>query len=505
MRSSVTGESPPTGEPQSVRYSYRRQIGAGAFSRIYLGDSTTTGPVALKVVSRSVPQEIEKARREIAVMRSCGAHPHLLQLYDVIDDDTNTITLVLQLAERDLCDLIMHHGPLSETEARRNLAMLVGGLQHMHSRGWCHRDIKPDNCLRMTSGELVLADFGLANYGGKGDSTLLKTPCGTDSYAAPEVIARRLYDGRRADIFSLGIVFHVMLTGSYPWERACAQDSSLYREHVAGRFQWSDRIPARSVELLLRMLHVNPAARASLEEVAQYCDATNQSHMKAGTVEPPPSRIADQAETIEMMEGTCRHSDNHDATAHDDTKAAPTKQTNSEEHTPAWLDVPGANVAVVKQHQQHSGHHARTSPQQPDTRGGTRDAQFCPVSELKQRSCPVADSTACGYTVQQHEIHKTGDTSMVSLGCLMLTVMLGAAFLVSAAELCMGEGLVIPPVLGFPHTPISATFLGATLAIAGLVPFAISLCHLVTVTNVNTVAMVRRLMVRSAHGSDSMV
>lgn len=126
-------------------------------------------------------------------MEAYGDHPNLLRLYHTFEAK-DTLTLVLQLADGDLCDRIMETGPLDVETARLNLGMLVSGLKRLHTCGWAHRDLKPDNILTVGQ-QLVISDFGLANRAG--ESGMLETPCGTESYAAPEVIDRSPYCARR--------------------------------------------------------------------------------------------------------------------------------------------------------------------------------------------------------------------------------------------------------------------------------------------------------------------
>merc|ERR1712093_876875 len=94
-----------------------------------------------------------------------------------------------------------------------------------------------------------------------------------------------MYDGKSADVCSLGIVLHVMLAGAFPWEVASAQ-SQLYLDFISGAFQWNSAVPAACVPLLHQMLSPFPAQRASVTQVLSHPWVTQQQQPQHT---PPPS------------------------------------------------------------------------------------------------------------------------------------------------------------------------------------------------------------------------
>lgn len=92
--------------------------------------------------------------------------------------------------------------------------MLVA-IEHMHSQGVFHRDIKPENVMFRNPDEIVLTDFGLADFYRK-DGSYLFTNCGTPGYCAPELLLNKAYD-LKVDIYSVGIVLYQMLCGQIPF------------------------------------------------------------------------------------------------------------------------------------------------------------------------------------------------------------------------------------------------------------------------------------------------
>jgi serine/threonine protein kinase len=162
-------------------------------------------------------------------------HPYIIPVKDMINTPTGRAVVFPFALGGDLLEWVLIE-PVSELQARVIVWKMLKALEHMHALGVWHCDIKPDNILIMSSDatDVVLADFGLA----------LLTPfrvChhgwpGTDLYMAPEMLSGRPYTST-VDIWSLGVVFHVIVTGSMP-------------------FNFAGRDPVRVIEAkLLRLFH----------------------------------------------------------------------------------------------------------------------------------------------------------------------------------------------------------------------------------------------------------
>ena len=115
-------------------------------------------------------------------------------------------------------------GKFSEVASRTYFYQLMNAVHYMHEKGYAHRDIKPENILLTEKYLLKLADFGFATlWEGKDKSEVLHTKLGTEGYMAPEVQTKN-YDGRKADIFSCGVILFIMYTASPPFERSVPND-----------------------------------------------------------------------------------------------------------------------------------------------------------------------------------------------------------------------------------------------------------------------------------------
>ncbi|XP_037374284.1 MAP/microtubule affinity-regulating kinase 3-like [Talpa occidentalis] len=93
---------------------------------------------------------------------------------------------------------------------------ILAALSHCHTWGVAHRDLKPENLLLDRHQNIKLADFALSAQFSV--AALLKTPCGSLQFVAPEILRRQEYSGPAADVWSLGVVLYDMVTGKLPFE-----------------------------------------------------------------------------------------------------------------------------------------------------------------------------------------------------------------------------------------------------------------------------------------------
>jgi serine/threonine protein kinase len=253
--------------PQDVgSYSFVRTMGTGSYSLLALVRSSDTSELYVcKVVPRASlhdPLMLELFEREVRIMESIQ-HDNIVQLIDVIYG-TDLIFLIMEYCSGgDLLDVLDVSGPLADTDSRRILTDLVLGLEYLHDHNICHRDVKPENILFDAAGHAKLADFGLSQH--FREDHLLGTPCGSIDYCAPEILGRKVYDGRMADIWSLGIVLCAMTTGRLPW--ASHRDTVIYSQAVNGRFEIPGDLKAPLRSLISRMLEVDPAQRITIPEI----------------------------------------------------------------------------------------------------------------------------------------------------------------------------------------------------------------------------------------------
>jgi serine/threonine-protein kinase SRK2 len=172
--------------------------------------------VAMKYIPRGLKID-ENVAREIINHRSLR-HPNIIRFKEVVLTPTHLAIVMEYAAGGELFDRICSAGRFSEDEARYFFQQLICGVSYCHFMQICHRDLKLENTLLdgNPAPRLKICDFGYSK------SSLLhskpKSTVGTPAYIAPEVLSRREYDGKMADVWSCGVTLYVMLVGAYPFE-----------------------------------------------------------------------------------------------------------------------------------------------------------------------------------------------------------------------------------------------------------------------------------------------
>ncbi|XP_056454752.1 serine/threonine-protein kinase BRSK2 [Gadus chalcogrammus] len=192
-------------------YRLEKTLGKGQTGLVKLGvHCVTCQKVAIKIVNREKLSEsvLMKVEREIAILKLIE-HPHVLKLHDVYENKKYLYLVLEHVSGGELFDYLVKKGRLTPKEARKFFRQIISALDFCHSHSICHRDLKPENLLLDEKNNIRIADFGMASLQ-VGDS-LLETSCGSPHYACPEVIRGEKYDGRRADVWSCGVILFALL------------------------------------------------------------------------------------------------------------------------------------------------------------------------------------------------------------------------------------------------------------------------------------------------------
>jgi serine/threonine protein kinase/HAMP domain-containing protein len=200
------------------RYEIEELVGEGATAVVYRAHDPAIGrTVAVKLLKTEHGIDEDYLTRFQREAQSAGAisHPNIVTIYDVGRVDGTPYITMEFLNEKTLADVIASGERLSHKRILSIGIQLALALDHAHSRGVIHRDIKPDNVLVLNNGENVkLTDFGIARLEGVDDAqrTHVGTVLGTPRYMSPEQALGRGGDGR-SDLFSLGAILYELLTG----------------------------------------------------------------------------------------------------------------------------------------------------------------------------------------------------------------------------------------------------------------------------------------------------
>ncbi|TKY56591.1 CBL-interacting serine/threonine-protein kinase 11 [Spatholobus suberectus] len=250
------------------KYEVGRLLGCGAFAKVYHARNVETGQsVAVKVVSKKKLNSTGLAsnvKREISIMSRLH-HPNIVKLHEVLATKTK-IYFVLEFAKGGELFARIAKGRFGEDHARRYFQQLISAVGYCHARGVFHRDLKPENLLLDENGNLKVSDFGLSAVKDQvGVDGLLHTLCGTPAYVAPEILAKKGYDGAKVDVWSCGVVLFVLVAGYLPFN-----DPNLmvmYRKIYKGEFRCPRWFSMELRRFLTRLLDTNPETRITVDEI----------------------------------------------------------------------------------------------------------------------------------------------------------------------------------------------------------------------------------------------
>ncbi|XP_052195852.1 cyclin-dependent kinase C-2 C-like [Diospyros lotus] len=193
------------------------KIGQGTYSSVYRARNVETGQIiALKKVRFDTfqPESVRFMAREIAILRRLD-HPNIMKLEGLITNRFScSIYLVFEYMEHDLSGLLSCPDiKFSDAQIKCYMRQLLAGLEHCHSRGVMHRDIKTSNILVNNEGVLKIADFGLANYISSRHRQPLTSRVVTLWYRPPELLLGSTNYGPSVDLWSVGCVFAELFIG----------------------------------------------------------------------------------------------------------------------------------------------------------------------------------------------------------------------------------------------------------------------------------------------------
>ncbi|MDT4925513.1 MAG: eukaryotic-like serine/threonine-protein kinase [Pseudonocardiales bacterium] len=227
------------------RYRILERIARGGMSTVYAAvDERLDRLVAVKVMSSALSADPAFSDRFSREARAAARLTHLntVSVYDQgqeVAPDGHHVFLVMELVEgRTLRELLRERGRLSTAEAVSIMEPVLSALSAAHRAGLVHRDVKPENILLSDDGIVKVADFGLARAV-EADAAATRTGLmmGTVAYCAPEQITEGASDPR-SDVYSAGVVFFELLTGSAPYKGDSAMNVAYQHVH--------SRVPAPS-------------------------------------------------------------------------------------------------------------------------------------------------------------------------------------------------------------------------------------------------------------------
>lgn len=309
-------------------YIVGKQIGQGAYATVFFGLHRESGKkVAIKIYEKYKlldPQRRKSVRCEIRLMERMR-HPNIVVFHDALDTPKQIYIIMDFVGGGSLHHFLKKrpHRRLDDQLAKRLIFQVCQGIKYLHDRHIVHRDVKLENLLLDENGTVKIIDFGFSTIVPPGKR--LKIFCGTPSYMAPEIVARKEYSGFCADIWAVGVLLYALLCGSFPFRGQ--NDRDLYRKIVRGVFHVPDLVTDGARSLLSRVLTPDMTRRPGVDDVLS--DAWFSSHR--------------DDLYASMAKGACSYEPNN-STSSTATTAAPSSSTGQSARETSSSDAPATIV-----------------------------------------------------------------------------------------------------------------------------------------------------------------
>lgn len=240
------------------------KLGQGAMAVVFKAKQLSLDRiVAIKVLPKRLsenPEFVERFYREGRAAARLN-HANIVQAYDVGESGGYHYFVMEYIDGKTIYDVIAEGKPINEKEAIRVIIQCASALQHAHDQGLIHRDVKPKNLMLTKSGDVKLADMGLAREVGDYVTATAEAgrAYGTPYYISPEQIRGEISIDARADIYGLGATFYHMVTGRVPFDGTTP--SAVMHKHLK--------------EPLIPPDHLNKSLSAGVGEIIEVMMAKN--------------------------------------------------------------------------------------------------------------------------------------------------------------------------------------------------------------------------------------
>lgn len=260
----------------SSRFHIGEKLGSGACGIVRLVyDRYTCEAYAMKQIKKnqlaSTPNDTKRIMNEVLIMKNLS-HPCVIKMHEIIDN-ADSVYIILELMKGgDLLSRIIDKKKLPEHTSKLFFMQMCYAVKYLHDKNITHRDLKPDNVLLETTDEetlIKISDFGLSKF--VQNESVMRTLCGTPLYVAPEVLitgGRGSYT-KKVDIWSLGVVLFVCLSGTIPFsdDYGTPVTDQIKKGKYSFRSAAWRNVSSQAKTLIQGMLTVNPTQRLSIDDV----------------------------------------------------------------------------------------------------------------------------------------------------------------------------------------------------------------------------------------------
>lgn len=254
------------GKKLDGRYLIESLIGVGGMANVYKGRDVRTGnQIAVKVLKEEFLDNEELVRRFKNESKAISIlnHPNIVKVYDV------SVTDQLQYIVMEYIDgitlkeyLKQRNGALTWKEVVHFATQVLSALDHAHSKGIVHRDVKPQNIMLQADGSIKMMDFGIARFSRAQSQTVSDKAIGSVHYISPEQ-AKGDYTDARTDIYSVGVMMYEMLSGKLPFDGTGAVSIAIMQisEKPKPLAEVAPNIPVGLRQITEKAMEKDPADR----------------------------------------------------------------------------------------------------------------------------------------------------------------------------------------------------------------------------------------------------
>ena len=247
------------------RYEVQEIIGVGGMSVVYKAyDNVGDRIVAVKVLKDEFANNDEFKRRFKNESKAIAllSHPNIVKVYDVNFGEKIQYIVMEYIDGITLKEYINKQGAITWNDALFFMTQILHAVQHAHDKGIVHRDIKPQNIILLSTGDIKVTDFGIARFSRSETKTLTEQAIGSVHYIAPEQ-AKGEHTDEKADIYSLGVVLYEMLAGDVPFEADSAVSVALMQLQADAKrlTDINPDIPLGLEQICVRAMQKDPAER----------------------------------------------------------------------------------------------------------------------------------------------------------------------------------------------------------------------------------------------------
>ena len=258
---------------KTITYAISETIGKGNFGKVKIAYNilNKNEKYACKIIDESNMKnsnDLIHYKREIEILTQLE-HKNVIKTFEIIKSNT-IYYLIMEYCEKgELFNYIVSKKRFNDKLSSFFFYQLISGLSYIHKKNICHRDLKPENLLLTNNYTLKIIDFGLSNFE---EDSLLSTPCGSPSYASPEMIAQYKYNGFLNDIWSTGVILYAMLCGYLPFDEkeGDVENEFLFQNIEKCEIDYPEYINADCKDILEKIFVKDCEKRITIKKIKQH-------------------------------------------------------------------------------------------------------------------------------------------------------------------------------------------------------------------------------------------